>query len=83
LAGGTHKPKDLPNPSPDWLSDRSWGDILTLAALPKFAAFAEDFPNHLQGFKKIFDSGEPHKYESLSYSFIGTMWNVSYCSVWI
>ena len=55
------KPRDLPNPAPDWLSDRSWGDVLTLAALPKFADFAEDFPNHLTGFKKMFDSAEPHR----------------------
>lgn len=33
LAGGTYVPDDLPNPSPDWISDRSWGDILMLAAL--------------------------------------------------
>ena len=61
LAGGTVKPRDLPNPAPDWLSERSWGEILTLAALPKFADFAEDFSNHLPGFKKLFDSIDPHR----------------------
>jgi len=33
LAGGTVVPEKLPNPSPDWISDRSWGDFLMLAAL--------------------------------------------------
>ena len=61
LAGGTVKPRDLPNPAPDWLSERSWGEILTLAALPKFGDFAEDFSNHLTGFKKLFDNVEPHR----------------------
>ncbi|XP_066265764.1 dynein axonemal heavy chain 1-like isoform X1 [Branchiostoma lanceolatum] len=61
LAGGTIVPKELPNPAPQWLSARSWGDILTLQALPKFAAFAEDFPNHIEGFKSMFDSVEPHR----------------------
>ena len=61
LAGGTVKPRDLPNPAPDWLSERSWGDVLTLAALPKFTDFAEDFSNHLPGFKKLFDSIDPHR----------------------
>ncbi|XP_078663939.1 dynein axonemal heavy chain 1-like [Branchiostoma floridae x Branchiostoma belcheri] len=61
LAGGTMVPKELPNPAPHWLSSRSWGDILTLQALPKFSTFAEDFPNHQEGFKQIFDSIEPHR----------------------
>ena len=62
LAGGTQKPKELPNPAPDWLSERSWGDVLTLAALDKFSDFAVDFSSHLQKFKKIFDSTDPHRF---------------------
>lgn len=61
LAGGTSKPKDIPNPSSDWLNERSWNEILTLGAIPKFADFPEDFKNHLDGFKAIFDSLEPHR----------------------
>ncbi|XP_060604387.1 dynein axonemal heavy chain 1-like isoform X2 [Ruditapes philippinarum] len=61
LAGGTIKPKNIENPSPDWISSRSWNDILTSGVLPKFANFADDFKNHLDGFKKIFDSPEPHR----------------------
>ena len=61
LAGGTVKPKNIENPSPDWISSRSWNDILTSGVLPKFANFADDFKNHLEGFKKIFDSPEPHR----------------------
>ncbi|KAL3881803.1 hypothetical protein ACJMK2_028195, partial [Sinanodonta woodiana] len=61
LAGGTIKPAELPNPAPEWLSVRSWNDILTLAALPTFAKFAEDFKNHLDGYKRIFDSTDPHR----------------------
>ncbi|KAK3096562.1 hypothetical protein FSP39_001310 [Pinctada imbricata] len=61
LAGGTTKPKELPNPCEDWLSERSWNDILTATALPKFASFAEEFKNFADGFKKIFDSSDPHR----------------------
>ncbi|XP_050390512.1 dynein axonemal heavy chain 1 [Patella vulgata] len=61
IAGGTSKPKELDNPFPDWITDRSWNDFLTLAALPKFENFAADFKNHMEGFKKIFDSAEPHR----------------------
>ncbi|XP_076467072.1 dynein axonemal heavy chain 1-like isoform X2 [Babylonia areolata] len=61
VAGGTHKPKELDNPAPEWISERSWSEILTLAALEKFAPFVDDFKNHLEGFKSIFDSGDPHR----------------------
>ena len=63
LAGGTTKPKELPNPCEDWLSERSWNDILTTAALPKFTTFPDEFKNHADGFKKIFDSSDPHQEE--------------------
>jgi len=49
------------NPSPDWISDRVWGEILTLESLNSFSSFAEDFKNHLSVYKKIFDSSDPHR----------------------
>ena len=63
LAGGTVRPKEHANPAPVWLSERSWGDIMTLAALPTFTDICEDFPNHLAAFKHIFDSADPHREE--------------------
>lgn len=64
LAGGTTKPKRIENPSHDWISERAWGDILTLESLKSFDSFAEDFKNHLVTFKKIFDSPDPHRLAS-------------------
>ena len=64
IAGGTTIPNKLPNPAPEWMSERVWNDILTLPALPTFAKLAEEFNEHTEGFKKIFDSVEPHR-ESL------------------
>jgi len=61
LAGGTNKPKELTNPAPGWMSERSWGDILTLTALDKYSDFAVDFSNHLKRFEEIFDSTDPHR----------------------
>ncbi|XP_070190635.1 dynein axonemal heavy chain 1-like isoform X2 [Littorina saxatilis] len=63
VAGGTTKPKELENPAPEWISERSWNEILVLGALPKFVPFVDDFKNHLEGFKTIFDSPDPHREE--------------------
>jgi len=61
LSGGTSTPEKLPNPCSEWISDRSWQDVLMLPALPKFATFAKEFGEHLEGYKRIFDSSEPHR----------------------
>ena len=61
IAGGTHVPQELPNPSPDWISERMWKDILTLPTLSKFSTLAEEFPQYLDQFKTVFDSAMPHK----------------------
>ena len=61
ISGGTSTPKKLPNPASDWLTDRAWSEILMVAALDKFATFAEEFADHKEGFKKIFDSVDPHR----------------------
>ena len=34
---------------------------LTNFLQPTFSEFAKDFKNHVRGFKKIFDSPEPHR----------------------
>lgn len=38
-----------------------WKEILILPALPKFASFAREFETNVDGWKRIFDSPEPHK----------------------
>lgn len=60
IAGGTTASK-LPNPSPDWISERMWKDILTLPILPKYSGMAEEFHKYTVEYKKVFDSTAPHK----------------------
>ncbi|KAJ8395762.1 hypothetical protein AAFF_G00029990 [Aldrovandia affinis] len=60
LSGGMAQ-EQLPNPSRDWLSNRAWQEILGLSALPTFSGLAESFPQHLAGFREIFDSSKPHR----------------------
>ena len=62
IAGGsTAIPSGLHNPAPDWISERMWKDILSLSILPKFSLLATEFSSHLEGFKRVFDSSEPHR----------------------
>lgn len=65
LAGGAIIPKEIANPASDWLSERAWKEILILCNLPKFSSFADDFKCFVNEFKEIFDSPEPHRYDSL------------------
>lgn len=60
LSGGMAQ-QQLPNPAMSWLSDRAWQDILGLSALPNFSSMADSFSDHMLGFKKIFDSNQPHR----------------------
>ena len=61
ITGGTVTPESFENPAPEWISERSWLEILTLPALPVFAEFAKDFPAHVAEWQHIFDSKEPHR----------------------
>lgn len=54
--------QELTNPAVSWLSERAWQDILALSALDNFSSLAESFSEHLQGFKRIFDSNQPHRH---------------------
>ncbi|XP_044079595.1 dynein axonemal heavy chain 1 isoform X1 [Siniperca chuatsi] len=60
LSGGMPVQK-LTNPAASWLSKRAWQDILGLSTLDNFSNLAESFTEHLQGFKRIFDSNQPHR----------------------
>lgn len=60
LSGGIPS-QSLPNPAPRWLSERAWLDIQGLSALHNFSDLAASFTKHHRGFKKIFDSNQPHR----------------------
>ncbi|XP_028430624.1 dynein heavy chain 1, axonemal isoform X1 [Perca flavescens] len=60
LSGGMPVQR-LTNPAVSWLSERAWQDILGLSALDNFSNLAKSFVEHLQGFKRIFDSNQPQR----------------------
>lgn len=62
LTGGIALDKNLPsNPATDWLSEKTWGEVTRLSAIPAFLNFANDFKMQIADWKLIYDSSEPHK----------------------
>uniref|UniRef100_A0A665VDW5 Dynein axonemal heavy chain 1 n=1 Tax=Echeneis naucrates TaxID=173247 RepID=A0A665VDW5_ECHNA len=61
LSGGIPL-QEMTNPAVNWLSERAWQDILALSALDNFSKLAESFTKYPQGFKRIFDSNQPHRH---------------------
>ncbi|XP_068171919.1 dynein axonemal heavy chain 1 [Antennarius striatus] len=49
------------HPAISWLSEQVWQDIMALSTLDKFDKLAESFLEHQQGFKRIYDSNQPHR----------------------
>ena len=61
LTGGVSLDKNLPlNPSTDWVTDKTWGEICRLSTIPSFLNFSSDFKNEISFWKEIYDSTEPH-----------------------
>ncbi len=61
LSGGSVRKMEMRNPAPEWISDRTWGDFLTLDALPTFDGLPNFIARNRDDFKAIFDSHEPHR----------------------
>jgi dynein heavy chain len=48
----------LANPAPDWLTEKSWAELLGVSQLPAFNGFDEHVAQNLEHYKAIFDSSE-------------------------
>jgi len=62
MAGPTGDIKDgIPNPAPEWLSAKSWNEVLSLSQLPAFRGLDTYFASDVSGFKRIYDEPEADK----------------------
>lgn len=62
LTGGVSLDSSLPpNPDTSWISEKSWGEIYRLSALPSYKNFYSDFAQTVSEWRKMFDSSEPWK----------------------
>ncbi|XP_062266298.1 dynein axonemal heavy chain 3 [Platichthys flesus] len=61
LTGGVALDNPYPNPATEWLSDKSWSEIVRASKLPNLEGFFDHVQENISKWKKIYDSGQPHK----------------------
>jgi len=59
LTGGVALENKFPNPASDWLTDKSWAEIVRCSALPSFNGILKHFTEHLSEWKAFYDSASP------------------------
>jgi len=63
LTGGISMGGKLPPAPAEWLSEKSWGEILRLEDLKGFKGFVEHFTKKVDVYKEMYDSPNPHEFE--------------------
>ncbi|KAL2653916.1 hypothetical protein R1flu_022044 [Riccia fluitans] len=61
LSGGISSTMTMKNPAPNWLTDKSWIDLLNLAKLERFKGFDKHIVENIGHYKQYFDSSDAHK----------------------
>ncbi|XP_071037846.1 dynein axonemal heavy chain 3 [Parasteatoda tepidariorum] len=61
LTGGVAFDNPHPNPAPDWLTDRSWSEIVRASDLPNLNGLMESMQRDILEWKKVYDSLKPHE----------------------
>jgi dynein heavy chain len=60
LTGGVGLENKIPNPAPEWLSDKSWDEICRMCDMDGFKGFRKDFEAHTAEWKLLYNDREPH-----------------------
>ncbi|KAI4817446.1 hypothetical protein KUCAC02_010847 [Chaenocephalus aceratus] len=61
LTGGIALDNPYPNPAPEWLSEKSWSEIVRASKLANLDGFFEHVQDNVSKWKTLYDSGKPHK----------------------
>ncbi|XP_070580768.1 dynein axonemal heavy chain 3-like [Ptychodera flava] len=60
LTGGVALDNPHPNPCPEWLSDKSWSELVRASNLKPLNGLFESFQENTESWKKVYDSQTPH-----------------------
>ncbi|MGH0118801.1 UNVERIFIED_CONTAM: hypothetical protein FKN15_062263 [Acipenser sinensis] len=61
LTGGIALENPHPNPAPDWLSDKSWSEIVRASSMESLHGLMEHVRSNIPKWKEIYDSARPHE----------------------
>uniref|UniRef100_A0A8C6RT96 Dynein axonemal heavy chain 3 n=1 Tax=Nannospalax galili TaxID=1026970 RepID=A0A8C6RT96_NANGA len=61
LTGGMALENPFPNPASEWLSEKSWGEVVRASSLPRMKGLMEHVEQNVNDWKKIYDSVCPHE----------------------
>uniref|UniRef100_A0A8C3KJ13 Dynein axonemal heavy chain 3 n=1 Tax=Calidris pygmaea TaxID=425635 RepID=A0A8C3KJ13_9CHAR len=61
LTGGVALDNPHPNPAPDWLSDKSWAELVRASSLTNLHGLMEHVKENFSKWKVIYDSVRPHE----------------------
>ncbi|XP_061086442.1 dynein axonemal heavy chain 3 [Conger conger] len=61
LTGGIALDNPYPNPAPEWLSEKSWSEIVRSSKLKNLNGLYEHVQDNILKWKQIYDSGKPEK----------------------
>uniref|UniRef100_A0A8C3QWZ8 Dynein axonemal heavy chain 3 n=1 Tax=Cyanoderma ruficeps TaxID=181631 RepID=A0A8C3QWZ8_9PASS len=63
LTGGVALDNPHPNPAPDWLSNKSWAELVRASCLTNLQGLMEHVRDNTSRWKPIYDSVKPHEEE--------------------
>ncbi|XP_028831809.1 dynein heavy chain 3, axonemal isoform X2 [Denticeps clupeoides] len=61
LTGGIALETPHPNPAPEWLSEKSWSELVRASKLPHLNGLCEHVQDNVHKWKQIYDSSRPHE----------------------
>uniref|UniRef100_A0A672TSR7 Dynein axonemal heavy chain 3 n=1 Tax=Strigops habroptila TaxID=2489341 RepID=A0A672TSR7_STRHB len=61
LTGGVALDNPHPNPAPDWLSEKSWAELVRASSLTNLQGLMEHVRENSSKWKLIYDSARPHE----------------------
>lgn len=64
LTGGVGATPSKPNPAPQWMSDKIWGELMRASAtLTSFKGFDDAVAQNLEPWKELYDHPQPHTHK--------------------
>ncbi|XP_048465622.1 dynein axonemal heavy chain 3 [Rhincodon typus] len=61
LTGGVALDNPFPNPASEWLSEKSWSEIVRASSLPSLEGLMDHVTDNIVKWKNIYDSAKPHE----------------------